>query len=137
VSAPTCPYCGGNAVLIDSAAIYNGRSYGPVWACEKYPACDSYVGCHPRTTTPLGRLADPELREAKKAAHAAFDSVWKLRLSTKRREDPSYRKGMARGGRYKRLAELMGIDRKECRIGKFDIEQCRRVVDLCKSGALA
>jgi hypothetical protein len=43
---------------------------------------------------------------------------------------------MARGGRYKKLAELMGISKKECHIGMFDVDQCRRVVEICSSGAL-
>ncbi|WP_088258626.1 zinc-finger-containing protein [Fimbriiglobus ruber] len=33
-----------------------------VLACERYPTCDAYVGCHPGTETPLGRLANKELR---------------------------------------------------------------------------
>lgn len=43
---------------------------------------------------------------------------------------------MARGGRYKKLAELMGLSMAECHIGMFDEEQCRKVVELCASGAL-
>ena len=73
-STPTCPYCGSRARLVDSTAIY-GRSYGMTWVCERYPSCGAYVGCHPGTTTPLGRLADKKLRAAKKAAHAAFDPL--------------------------------------------------------------
>lgn len=133
---PICPYCGRAAELQDSAMLYDGRSFGAVWVCPGWPACDAYVGCHKDTDRPLGRLANKELRELKKQAHAAFDPIWKARYFRKRREDPSYVKGMARGGRYKRLAELMGIPKTECHIGMFDIDRCRLAIEICRSGQL-
>ena len=72
----TCPYCQKPAVLEDSAVVYRWRSYGMIWRCAP---CDAYVGTHKnsRQHAPLGRLANKELREWKKAAHRAFDPVWK------------------------------------------------------------
>lgn len=134
--APICPYCGCTAVLSDSAMLYGGRSFGQVWVCLGWPVCDAYVGCHKGTDTPLGRLADEELRTLKKQAHAVFDPIWQARYRRKRQVDPKYKKGMARGGRYKRLAELMGIPREECHIGMFDAERCRLAIEICRSGQL-
>jgi hypothetical protein len=67
------------------------------------------VGCHKGTTKPLGRLADAELREWKKRAHAAFDPVWQALWQRENAGSAGYKKGMAREGRSRRLAELMGL----------------------------
>lgn len=114
-----CPYCGSKVELIDTAHIYGGRSYGPAWACSRYPECDAYVGCHKGTEKPLGRLANRELREAKKAAHAAFDPLWKGRD-----------KG-ARSRGYRWIAQQLGIPAPECHIGMMDVERARKVVEAC------
>ena len=120
---PTCPYCGAEARLADSAVVYHGTSYGPIWLCANYPSCDAYVGCHKGTTEPLGRLADWELRKAKRAAHETFDKLWK---------------GKPKGARkkaYAWLAERMGLAIDDCHIGMFDVEQCQEVVRLCRERA--
>lgn len=128
-----CDYCGGGAVLTSSAEVYGGRDYGPIYLCRP---CGAWVGCHPGTTRPLGRLANAELRLWKQEAHAFFDPIWKKRLEQRAANNPHYTKGMARGGRYKRLAALMGLSRDECHIGMFDVQQCQQVIELCRSGAL-
>lgn len=122
----TCPYCGSTAKLVDSAAIYRGRSYGPAWVCANYPKCDAYVGCHPNSEKPLGRLADAELRHAKMAAHKAFDRLWKIKM---KRDGTGKKK--ARGAGYRWLADQLGIDGDDCHIGMFDVAMCRRVVGAC------
>jgi hypothetical protein len=124
MSRPICPYCNEESVLGDSAKIY-GRSYGPLYLCWNYPQCDAYVGCHPGTTTPLGRLANRELREAKKRAHAAFDPIWRLRV-----ERDGWHKGGARRWAYRWLAKQMRIPEDDCHIGMFTVEQCALVVTL-------
>lgn len=115
-----CPYCGGVASLKDSDIIYNGKSFGMVWVCENYPTCDAYVGVHKSTNEPLGRLANPELREAKKLAHAAFDPIWK-------------NKKLNRHKAYKWLSETLNINLSECHIGMFDVADCMRVVEACNN----
>ena len=65
--------------------------------------------------SPLGRLANAELRRAKSAAHAAFDPLWKS-------------KRMKRRDAYGWLARELGISRDNCHIGMFDIAACRAVV---------
>jgi ssDNA-binding Zn-finger/Zn-ribbon topoisomerase 1 len=117
---PICPYCGSKSECRDSKVIYHGRSYGPAWICGNYPDCDAYVGCHPGTRRPLGRLANAELRAAKKAAHAAFDPLWQSG-------------GMSRKEAYRWLAGALGLE--ECHIGEMDVEECGRVVELSKAGS--
>lgn len=94
------------------------------------------MGCHRGTRLPLGRLADKELRDAKRAAHEAFDRTWRARLAKRSAVDPTYSKRNARASRYKLLASLLGVAPSACHIGMFDLQQCRRVVGLCRSGAL-
>ncbi len=118
-----CPYCGSETKLVDSSIIYR-RSYGPAWVCARYPSCDSYVGCHPGTEKPLGRLANKELRDAKMAAHAAFDPIWRTPSISR---TPRQMRHVA----YRWLADRLGINPKQCHIGWFDAEMCRRVVEVC------
>lgn len=83
--AKKCPYCGANVVLRDSHFVYhNNKNYGKMWVCSNFPQCDSYVGCHPGTDIPLGRLADSVLRREKHKAHDAFDTLWKSGLMTRK-----------------------------------------------------
>lgn len=129
-TAVLCPYCGGAAKhLTSSAEIYHGRDYGPMWVCMP---CGAWVGCHKGTDRPLGRLANKELREWKVKAHAAFDPLWERKLAKRRRErGPDYPKAAARGSGYKWLAQQLGIEQKDCHVGLFDVETCKRVVEIC------
>lgn len=114
-----CPYCGGDAELTTGYKVYPHRldlADLKVWAC--FP-CDAWVGTHKNSPThaPLGRLANPELRKAKMAAHAAFDPWWKSGRMSRRKA-------------YALLAEKMGIHKDQAHIGMFDVEQCKQVVML-------
>lgn len=133
--APICPYCGAFSVLVTGAVIYPHR---PDLAALKFyqcAPCGAYVGCHKDGdgTNPLGRLANPELRKAKSAAHAVFDPVWKARAEC----SPGESRVRIRNRCYSDLSKLLGIPREECHIGMMDVALCRRVVDICKSGALS
>lgn len=100
-------------MLKDSSVIYNGKSYGPVWICPKFPACQCFVGCHKGTEKPLGTLANPLIRYWRKKAHATFDPIWKL-------------KKLKRKHCYSRLARALGVD--IIHIGESDVETCKRII---------
>lgn len=53
------------------------------------------------------------------AAHAAFDPIWKSGQKK-------------RGSAYAWLCDRLGIDKKDCHIGMFDVDMCKRVVAACK-----
>lgn len=112
-----CDYCGHPAELVDSGVIY-GRSYGLIWLCR---GCNAWVGTHANSPdhAPLGRLANAELREWRKLAHAAFDALWRGRGSG------------ARAAAYRWLARELEMDLDDCHIAMFDVEMCRRVVEVC------
>lgn len=87
--------------------------------------CVAYVGVHKGTNRSLGRLANHELREWKKKAHAMFDPLWQAKISNESNEIYS------RKSAYKWLSEQMGLDVHLTHIGMMDIDQCKRVVELC------
>lgn len=113
-----CPYCNNPAEIVQGDKIYPHRK--DLYSKNFYlcAPCGAYVGCHGRTTQPLGRLADRALRSAKSAAHRAFDPIWKSGE-------------LNRGQAYKWLAERMELPSERCHIGMFDVSQCKRVVELC------
>lgn len=132
-----CEYCGSGTKLVLGKCIYADRwpslADKPFWACDRYPTCDAYVGCHPGTETPLGRLANKELRQWKSRAHAVFDPLWQEKLRRRRAErGAEYKKQYARGSAYRWLACQLGISFDDCHIGMFDVETCKRVVVLCE-----
>lgn len=117
-----CPYCNSKPVYVDSLEVY-GVSYGMIYLCRP---CSAWVGVHAGTSIPLGRLANEELRESKKLAHLYFDNLWHRRIKQ------GVRKQEARTLAYKWLSRQMGVNIKRCHIGMFDVEQCLKVVEVCK-----
>lgn len=123
---PVCPYCGEDAEFLESSAVlYGGQNYGPAWRCAP---CSAWVGCHKGTNRPLGRLANAELRKAKRAAHDAFDALWRGKM---RRHRGTQKQARAAASAW--LAEQIKIEAKDCRIGMMDVVDCRRVVDVCSN----
>lgn len=117
---PKCNYCGARARLARGSELYPAQlafADKLFWRCD---ACDAHVGCHGRSCNPMGSLANAPLRLARRRAHAEFDVVWK-----------SGRK--SRADAYAWLAKKLGMAESECHIGRFDIEQCQRVVQLMRA----
>lgn len=123
-----CPYCGSKTEYIDSLFVY-GKSYGMIYICKP---CDAYVGVHKGTDKALGRLANKELREAKKQAHYYFDQIAKTDLINtiwdKYIPDISNRSKA-----YLWLSKQLNISLELCHIGMMDVEQCNNVINICKS----
>ena len=112
-----CPYCGENAILVSSRVVYR-HYYGMIWIC---PPCESWIGVHKNSKShkPIGRLANKELRDLKKMAHAEFDLLWKNGT-------------MSRKEAYVYLQEIMNLPPYEAHIGRFTAEQCKRLIKLLK-----
>lgn len=122
-----CPYCGNNTEYIDSSVIY-GKSYGMIYICKP---CDAYVGVHKGTDKSLGRLANKELREAKKEAHYYFDQIAKTGLINKIWKEYIPNLGN-RNKAYLWLSKQMNIPKEYCHIGMFDVAECKKVVEICR-----
>ena len=104
-----CPECGAKMLLKPSR-------FGLFWGCENYPSCKTTHGAHP-DGTPLGIPADKKTRDARMAAHAAFDELWRSGL-------------MTRSAAYRWLRQSMRLSAKEAHIARFSQSQCKRVVQL-------
>lgn len=117
-----CPYCSKDSVFVDSIEVY-GSSYGMIYLCRP---CKAWVGVHKGTKSALGRLANEELREAKKKAHFYFDKLWNAKIAR------GTKKGIARTNAYAWLSNELGMSRVETHIGWFDVDVCKKVVALCK-----
>ena len=118
-----CDYCRKPAVMQTGNQVYTHRpdlKDKLFWVCE--PCC-ARVGCHQGTTKPLGRLANSKLRYWKRQAHSAFDPLW--RSGDKKRNQA-----------YRWLAREMKIDRDLCHIGLFNIEECKKVIEICLKNEL-
>ena len=111
---PICPYCLKHSIYIEVKRIYR---------CDP---CDAQVGIHKHNNKPLGTLANAELREARKNAHAHFDPLWAYKMKR-----DSLSTSQARKSAYRWLASKMGIDVDKCHIGEFNIEQCNQVINHC------
>jgi len=119
---PICPYCNSFSVAKTGKDIYPTRTdlhYKHFYACPN--ECDAYVGCHPESNRPLGRLANKGLRLAKSAAHRAFDPFWKGSSAT-----------MNRKTAYAKLASALNIKVTDCHIGNFDEAMCNSVMRVCR-----
>ena len=112
----TCPECGGTMVLKES-------QYGPLYGCTRWPDCDCSHGAHPNGD-PLGVPANKATRLARMEAHDAFDV---MRLAT----------GRNRSDAYRWLQDQMGMTREQCHMGKFDIDICKLVVEVCERASAA
>lgn len=121
VSDMRCPYCGGNVVLREAEFIYHtwkAKRWPRLWVCENYPECDAYVSCHPGTNAPKGSLANKYLRSWRNHAHRSFDVLWKSGYKSRR-------------AAYHWLSDKMKMTVEDCHIATFNVEQCRRVVEVC------
>jgi hypothetical protein len=108
-----CPYCGNKAVWVENKEVY-GKNYGEsymIWLCKP---CDAYVGCHCNTETPLGTMANKELRALRHKVHLLIDPYWQ-KGKYKRKEV------------YKKLDELFG---KEFHVGGSTKEECLKIISL-------
>lgn len=124
-----CDYCSAKATFLKtSETVYHGRDYGPLWICEP---CQAWVGCHP-DLRPLGRLADSELRQAKRDAHLQFDRLWKdwaFAYPDLGRCNARLKRLM-RARAYAWATDAMNIPADKCHIGQFNVEQCNQLIDL-------
>lgn len=119
MKGPPCSECGREAYRTDGAEIYPHRPdlhHKIMWAC----ICGAYCGSHENTGEPLGYPCGWHTRQARMAAHEAFDRLWKHGPPT-------------RPEAYAWLAHEMGLPPEQCHIGMMTEEQARRVVQLAKS----
>lgn len=123
--APLCAECHEQGELVTGKEIYPHRSdlfHMHFWLCRP---CFAYVGCHPSGrgygdgTRPLGTMANVVTRNARKAAHEAFDPLWRVGF-------------MSRHQAYRALAKYLELPTDACHIGSFDAPTCNKVIQWAK-----
>lgn len=125
-----CPDCTGRLLLQDTR-------FGLAYLCENWPACKGSHGAHP-DGRPMGTPASKDTKLARIRAHAAFDAIWQRpweHVADYASADENARRYIEKAARnraYAWLRDRMGMTRDECHIGLFGIEQCERVVELCR-----
>jgi hypothetical protein len=129
---PLCDYCGTRAELVRSGdASYPYREdHGPLWICT---TCRAWIGVHARSryNTPLGRLANAALREAKCRLH---DAVEPLAEAKARRDSVTIFEARARAVRW--VASELAFEPMPANLHAFTLDQCEqalRYVDAWKA----
>ena len=107
-----CPYCNKEAAWVSNEVIY-GKQYGKsnhmAWWCKP---CDAYVGCHCNTKTPLGTMANAELRKWRTKTHMRIDPMWRCEKYNRKKI-------------YQMLKDHFG---REIHIGETNIETCKEIL---------
>lgn len=111
-----CAYCNEPTTFYKDSSIVYSKDYGPIWACLK---CRAWIGCHPGTNKPLGRVATKKLRALKIEAHKHFDRIFTYKI-------------MKRSKAYWWLSEQLQIPKRYTHIGMFGEETCKKVISLSK-----
>ena len=122
--APLCPKCDKPSRLTRGREVYPHRAdlrQKPFWLCD---GCGAFCGCHPNTTAPLGLPADAETRNLRQRVHALLDPRW--RLATNRSE--------ARSHAYAEMGTALGLSSRNCHVGRFDANLCRRAIEFLLEG---
>ena len=81
--------------------------------------CNARVGCHKGTNRPLGNVANEMLRLKRMETHQTFDAYWRGR-------------SMSRTQAYRWLAAQLHLPENRAHIGGFEMDQCQKVIELCK-----
>ena len=115
----TCECCGSSKVeCVHHDEVY-GREYGEWPWMLRCETCEATVGLHPFTNIPLGTLATKVMRKARIAAKEAFYAAMTA-------------KGLTKDEGYAWLTKTLELkSAKECHIGLFGVEQCKKVVQVC------
>ena len=116
-----CPYCGAQAILRPASWVHGKslQSQGKhLYVCCNWPKCDSYVAAHEYDLTPMGTLANSELRHKRILAHKALEKYQKITR-------------MDRWATYLWLEGKLGYDAQSTHIGLFSEKTCDEVIALC------
>ena len=118
-----CPECGSEMILRQTNKFkYKNGEPRKFYGCSKWPNCKGTHGADPQGN-PLGIPGDHETKKMRIKAHDIFESLWKTKSTF-----------LTKGEAYNWLAGRMGIANIDCHIGRFDKEQCEKVIKLCEKG---
>lgn len=112
---PFCNLCGST----DTILLHT--SYGPMWKCM---GCGATVGCHRNSpeNKPLGIFADEEMKKLRILCHERFDY--------KKNYQKRWNNTNERNGKYRRLANEMGIPVNQCHFAKMDKARLQQALEV-------
>lgn len=112
-----CHYCGKEVTIESGKYVYPHRP--DLYKLNFYVCkpCEAYVGCHKNTTTPLGTVANAELRQHRSLCHTVFDPMWR-------------NGSMTRSEAYSWLSTNLNIPKNKCHIAMFNTAQCDQLLTL-------
>ncbi len=116
-----CPYCGSPALCRPAAMVHGSSTLEKgryLYVCSRFPECDAYVAAHKKDKSPMGTLADRELRHKRILAHNALAELQKVRH-------------MEKWAAYLWLQGKLGLGEEQAHIGLFSSQMCDRVISLC------
>lgn len=108
-----CDNCASLNIAIETYRNAPADSWPMIWRCDD---CGSFVGCHPNTQRPLGKMANARTRHLRAKAHEAFDPIWK-----------EYRL-LPRELAYSWLARQLGISPNDCHFALLDQKQLQMAI---------
>jgi len=116
-----CPYCGSPVVLRSADGIYReNNNETMLYVCSKYPVCDAYVRVqHGTKNTPLGSMANGDLRALRCEAHRHFDRIHQTGL-------------MSKQDAYAWLSGILASPMSRAHIGCLSEYYCQIVIDESK-----
>ena len=115
-----CPYCGSEAVLKLANKLlgsHAGHAGQQLYVCANWPACDAYVFAHRHDTSPMGTLANKELRQKRIQTHNALAAYQRATQ-------------MQKWAAYIWLEGKMGLTEESMHIGLFSSADCDRAIAL-------
>lgn len=122
-----CPYCNAKAVLRPANTVYgiSERSTGRhLYVCTNWPKCDAYVSAHRGNRSPMGRLANGDLRHKRILAHRAMEEYRRLTR-------------MDKWALYIWLQGKLNMSEHQIHVANFSDDMCDRVIHICQDAVRA
>lgn len=122
-----CPYCGAQAMLRPASVVYGDAvksRESHLYVCSRWPKCDAYVGAHKKDLSPMGTLANGDLRHKRIQAHRALDALWKSGR-------------MEKWQAYVWLQAKLGLNSRQTHIAMFSEYMCDQVIAICAEAMAA
>ena len=111
-----CDVCGSNKVTVESNSILYGKQYG-TGKCFYCHDCGASI-TQATAGHPKGKMASKNTRILRKTCHNLFDPVWKYEMK------------ISRSNAYKKLANMLEIDKQDCHFSLFQTDMCLKAISI-------
>lgn len=122
-----CSYCGEYAELISSDKMFSNSPSYPNKFFYRCVPCNAYVPCYEGTKTPMGRLADRDLRKAISDAKRAYYDVINFKIRNGTSKQSAFRSTKIW------LAHKLHIPTEGLNFNMMTHDECLRAETFCKN----